>query len=256
MEGRDCTVFILDPDPDVRSALRNLISTMNLPCQEFANGRSFLAACTDSSPACLVTEVKIPDMSGLQIQRRLAGLVRPLPIIFLSAHSDVSLAVELMRGGAVHYLLKPVRAADFLSAIQEALARGYARWRAAQRRQRVREGIARLSGKERDILQMIGEGKDSRTMAKHLGVSLRAVQLRRASVMKELRLTTPTALLHFALLAKRIGWPLIDAHRRNARFGRLGHANGRANARVAKMALGGANAGCPDSRVSTFWGDF
>jgi len=137
-------------------------------------------------------------------------LAHPLPIIFLSAYSEVSLAVELMRRGAVNYLLKPLRPAELVSAVQEALAKDHLRRRAAERRQRVREGIAVLSAKERDVLRMIGEGKENGQVAEALGISRRGVELRRVSMMKKLHLRSPTGLLRFALLAKRIGWPYLE----------------------------------------------
>jgi FixJ family two-component response regulator len=199
------TVFVIDPDPTTRDAIRELALTMNLRCQAFASGREFFAAYTDSAPGCLVLEVRIPDMSGLQIQRRLADLGMPLPLVFLSAHNDVSLAVELMRGGAVHHLQKPFRPLEMMHAIQEALARGQARRKAQQRHQRVLEGIAVLTAKEREVLRLIGEGMRNREIASRLGISLRTVELRRKGVTKKLRLKSPTALLQFALLANRNG---------------------------------------------------
>ena len=199
------TVHVIDPDGSTRTAVRELVSGMNLPCVTYDSGREFLAAHRDSEPGCLVLEVKIPDMSGLQIQRRLAAEKRTLPLIFLTGHADVSLAVELMRGGAVHYLQKPLRPMELLEAIEEALAVDRARRRARQRRQRVKEGIARLTAGEREVLRRIAEGRATKVIAADLEVSRRTVELRRVRVMEKLGLKSPTALLHFAILAHRQG---------------------------------------------------
>lgn len=199
------TVFVIDPDGATCAAIRELASIMNLQCQAFTSGREFFAAYSDSAPGCLVLEVRIPDMSGLQVQRRLRSLGASLPLVFLSTHNDVSLAVELMRGGAVHHLQKPFRSLELMHAIQEALDRDQARRRAQRRQQRVLEAIAVLTTKERAVLRLCGEGMGNREIASQLGISLRTVELRRTNVIKKLRLKSPAALLHFALLAKRKG---------------------------------------------------
>jgi len=194
---------VIDPDERVRAAVQQLALAMNLACETYASGRDFFAADGGSLPGCLVSEVKMPDMSGLQIQRRLAASGPRLPIIFLTAHDDLSLAVTLMRGGASHYLLKPFRPLDVINAIQEAIAQDRSRRRAAERRRRVLEGVAGLTAKERDILRLIAKGMTNHAMSTHLAVSLRTVELRRASLSTKLNLPSPAALVEYAILAKR-----------------------------------------------------
>jgi len=198
---RSATVYVIDPDSQVRAAVRDVAGSVNLQCSGFGTGREFFAEYTDSQPGCLVLEVRIPDMSGYQIQRRLAAGRAPLPLVFLSSAADVSLAVELLRGGAVHYLQKPMRPAELLKAIHEALAIDRARREGARRRRAIVEAIAVLSSKERDVLRLIGEGLSNREIAADLHVGLRTVELRRASLIKKLSLKSPLELLHFALLA-------------------------------------------------------
>jgi FixJ family two-component response regulator len=207
------TVFVIDPDESVRTAVQDVVSGMALRCETFASGREFFGHYRGSAAGCVVLEVRIPDMSGLEIQRRLAKLEAPLPLIFLSGHHDVSLAVELMRGGAVHYLQKPLRPAELVIAVQEALACNRRRWKAQRRRQRVRQGIARLTAKERDLLFWIGQGKPHKEIASLVQASLRTVELRRESLMKKLELKSPIALVRFALLAK----PFNGGRRRRRR---------------------------------------
>jgi two-component system response regulator TtrR len=209
MQGGDAvqndppTVHVIDPDPQVRDSVRDLVSSMNLQCNTYAAGREFFAAYSDSEPGCIVLEVRIPDMSGLQIQRRLATNGGSLPMIFLSSQTDVSLAVELLRGGAVHYLQKPLRPLELINTIQEALAVDESRRESRRQQQEVAESIAVLSTRERDVLRLIAEGRSNLEIASDLNIALRTVELRRAQLMKKLGLRSPVALLRFALLANQ-----------------------------------------------------
>lgn len=215
-------VFVIDPDDAVRAAVREVARGMNLACEAYASGREFFAADHGSlpgglTPGCLVSEVRIPDMSGFQIQRRLASMEWPLPIIFLTAYDDLSMAVTLMRGGAVHYLLKPLRPLDLFKAVQESLARDRSCRRTARRWQRMREAIARLTAKEREVVFMIAKGRKNQAIAHQLGVSLRTVELRRANLSVKLNLRCPAALLRFAMLASRHGTAFLSrSARKNA----------------------------------------
>lgn len=212
MPTRDkpATVYVIDPDREARTAVCDLIRSSNLRCNCYGTGREFFAEYTDSQPGCLVLEVRIPDMGGYQIQRRLAGAHSPLPLIFLSAAADVSLAVELVRGGAVDYLQKPMRPAELLKAIHEALAIDCARREASRRRQAILESIAALSSKEREVLRLVGEGKSNPQIATELHLGLRTVELRRTSLTKKLSLKSPMELLRFAMLAHYDGSEYLD----------------------------------------------
>jgi len=203
MHSKPATVHVIDPDPLVRESLRDLASSLNLRCSAHATGREFFAAYTDSEPGCLVLEVRIPDVSGLQIQRRMAANGASLPLIFLSSQSDVSLAVDLMRGGAVHYLLKPLRPLDVINAVQEALVIDNSRREAARREQEIIESITVLTSKERQVLRLIADGLSNDQIASELNIALRTVELRRAQLVKKLGIQSNIGLLHFALLANQ-----------------------------------------------------
>jgi len=198
-------VFVIDSDPAVCAAVGEVASAIALPCQTYASAQDFFTAYRARRPGCLVLEAKLPDMNGLQVQRRLARLGVPLPMIFLSDHADLSMTVELMRGGAVHYLQKPLRRLELLSALQEAIAIGRPRWKALNRRRRVTKGMSLLSDQEREVLRGVAQGRTNRQMASHQGVSLRTIEIRRANLMRKLKLDSETSLLHFALLAHRNG---------------------------------------------------
>jgi FixJ family two-component response regulator len=196
-------VYVIDPDEAACKAVAELVSTLNLPCQVFGSGRDFFAAYGGSSPGCLVLEVRVPDMSGLQIERRMAANHLPMPLIFLSDQADVSVAVELMRRGSVHYLQKPHRPLELLTAIQEALAVDSRRRRAWQRAERIAKRVALLTPKEQEVLRMLAQAQPSHAIAEHLGVTRRAVEIRRANMARKLRLKSPIALVRFAMLARQ-----------------------------------------------------
>ena len=199
------TIFVIDPDGSTRDALQELASSIGCRCRAYASAGEFFASYVDSGPACLVLEVNVPDVNGLQIQRRLARAGDPLPLVYLTAHRDVWLAVELMRGGAVHYLSKPLPRLTMVSAVQEALALDRARRGAQRRRQRALDRLQALTPRERQALQMIAEGKSNKQVADALRITLRAAELRRANLMKKLGLKCPMSLAIFAMRAKREG---------------------------------------------------
>jgi FixJ family two-component response regulator len=194
-------VCVVDPDPATGARVNEALDGSSLRCEAYCSGREFFAAYDPSRPTCLVLEMRIPDMGGLQLQRRLAASGSPLPLVFVTSHADVSMAVEAMRGGAVHVLEKPVRPMELWSAIQEALAREESRCREQEHQRQMRERVAALTRKERQVVQLIAEGKSVKAMATRLGLSVRAVELRRRSLMEKLDLHTPLELMRFSILA-------------------------------------------------------
>lgn len=216
MDAESAIVNVIDPDVQAQTAVSDLAASMNLQCRAYGTGQEFFAEYTDSQPGCLVLEVRIPDMGGYQIQRRLAANHAMVPLIFLSSSADVSLAVELLRGGAVHYLQKPMRPLDLINAIHEALAIDRSRRETCRQRRAILESIAVLSSKERDVLRLIADGRPNQQIAAELRLGLRTVELRRASLMKKLSLKSPLELLHFALLAQRDGSRYLEDYYHDA----------------------------------------
>jgi two-component system response regulator FixJ len=195
------TVFVVDTDAATRNAVRELVSSMSLACRTYSTGREFLEDYTDSHRGCLVLELKIPDTSGLKIQQRLAANHATLPLIFLTAQTDVSLAVEVMRSGAFHYLQKPIRPVELWNTIQEAMSLDQRRRQVQQRHQHVSDSLAVLSAREQEVLRLIAQGKSNGVMAEELDLSTRTVELHRTRLMRKLRMKSPVGLLHFALVA-------------------------------------------------------
>ncbi len=195
------TVFVVDPDPSTGETIRGLLDGSEISCVAYRTGRDFLSDYEDGQPGCLVLEQRIPDMSGLQLQHRLSASGCVLPLVFVTAKTDVSTAVELMRGGAVHVLEKPVRAVELLEAIHEALALDRDRRGAKDQTTRVKNLTATLTRKEVQVLELIAAGRSPKSIAAELELSVRAVELRRNSLMAKLDVSSSLELMKFAVLA-------------------------------------------------------
>ncbi|MGA2256766.1 MAG: response regulator [Thermoguttaceae bacterium] len=195
------TVFVVDPDPVTGKMVEELLQGHKLTVRAYSSGREFFSAYAGEEPGCLVLEQRIVDISGLQIQRRLAEQNQRLPMVFVSSGLDVSTAVVLMRGGAIHVLEKPVRSIELLNAIQEAVAIDQSERHQEAQKSRVREAIAMLTLKERQFVSLAASAKSTKAIASDLNICPRAVELRRRGVMEKLGLKSPLELLRFAMLA-------------------------------------------------------
>jgi FixJ family two-component response regulator len=197
------TVFVVDPDPATGKIIKQVVDGYRVEVQAHASGRAFFASYNGCQPGCLVSELRVFDTSGFQIQRRLAEQNRHLPMIFVTASIDVSTAVALMRDGAVHILEKPLRSIDLLNAIQEALALDASHRQQEEENRRVRDAISMLTHKEWRFVELLAEARSIKSIASHLSISSRAVELRRRSVMNKLGFGSSVELLRFALLANQ-----------------------------------------------------
>ena len=186
MMDSEPTVFVVDSDTASRNAVRDLVGTMNLRCEVFASGQDFLEACREPRRGCLVVGLRVLGASGLEIQQRLLRADDPLPVIFLTADADVSIAVEAMRRGAVHFLEKPYRTHELWQAIQEAIELDRRRHERRRHRRRMRRRLAALTPKERHVLQLLRQGKPSKQIASELKLGLRMVEVHRAKLAKKL----------------------------------------------------------------------
>ena len=195
------TVFVVDSDGATRDAVRDLAYTMNVPCEAYISGQEFLDAYDTSRPGCVVLEVRITDVSGLDILERLTTQGAVIPIVFLSAHASVSIAVRAMRAGATHFLEKPFREHELWDTIREAILLDAERRRALAKRRELDDQLAKLTPKQHQMLEMIAEGKSKQVVAAEAGVSLRTIEARRKHIMKKLGLDSTVELVHFALMA-------------------------------------------------------
>ncbi|HIQ21899.1 MAG TPA: response regulator transcription factor, partial [Planctomycetes bacterium] len=158
------TVFAVDPDGQVCYSIRRLAAMMNLPCETYNSGTQFLDCYDRSRAGCLVLEVKIPDIAGLEMQKRLASEEPSPPVIFLTGHASVSIAVRAMRAGAVHFFEKPLREDELWDAIREAMELDQQRRCAWAQQQELQRRLAQLTPKELRVLELIAEGKTKRSI--------------------------------------------------------------------------------------------
>ncbi|MHB8901517.1 MAG: response regulator transcription factor [Thermoguttaceae bacterium] len=203
--SRLSTVFVLDVDSIYRNMISSLASAMRLPCEAFVSGQDFLDAYDVSRPGCLVTEVRTPEVGGLEVQRRLAVQQAPLAVIFLSAYGTAPVIVRAMRMGAISFLEKPPNEHDLWETIQEALRENDRRRELVARNRARRERISSLEPHEQHMLQLIAQGCNMRDIADSVGVSVRTAEIRRGKLMQKLNTDTYVELLRFAFAVIEYG---------------------------------------------------
>lgn len=181
------TVFIVDDDPAIRFAMQALMDSVNLPHEIFGSGDEFLGAFTVQRPGCLVLDIRMPGLGGLELQQELINRDITLPIIFITGHGDVPMAVEAMQKGAVDFIQKPFRDQDLLDRIGEALKTDKERREKREKHAEVAERVARLTNREREVFDLVVTGKPNKVIAYELGVSQRTVEIHRARVMEKMQ---------------------------------------------------------------------
>ncbi|MFN8179348.1 MAG: response regulator transcription factor [bacterium] len=199
--GPEPVVFVVDDDEAVRSSIAMLLESVSLKTETFASAREFLQAWAGDRPGCVVLDLRMPGLSGLELQERLAALGSRLPIIFVTGHGDVPDAVAAMRAGAVDFLRKPFRDQDLLDRIQKALELDAQRRSEAVDVERIRGRLARLTQREREVLDRVVEGLPNKTIAQELGVSERTVEIHRSRAMSKMEAGSLAELVKLVLRA-------------------------------------------------------
>ena len=178
-------VFVVDDDESVRGSLRYLLRSAGLECQAFASATEFLAVYDPAQPGCLVLDVRMPGMSGLELQQLLNLRGAIIPVIFITGHGDIPMVVDAMQQGASDFLQKPFRDQDLIDRIQRALERDGRNRAALDEHARIRERLDSLTPREREVLALMTRGKPNKIMAAELGLSQRTVEIHRARVMEK-----------------------------------------------------------------------
>ena len=186
MKERSPVVFIVDDDAAVRSSLRLLIKSVGLVATGLESAREFLDRYDPAQPGCLVLDVRMPQMSGLELQEQLNRLGAVVPVIFITGHGDVSMAVEAMQAGAFDFLQKPFRDQDLIERVQRALEKDRVNRTVLAEHNILRQRLESLTPREREVLQLLSSGKPNKIMAADLGVSQRTVEIHRARVMEKM----------------------------------------------------------------------
>ena len=191
-------VFVVDDDPAVRDSIAMLVRAEGLAARTFDSARSFLAGWEHSEESCVIIDLRLPDLSGLDLQERLAATADPPPVIFLTGFGTVPSAVRALKAGAMDFLEKPFEPGALLALVHEALARD------RKRRSELRR-LDTLTRREREILEKVAQGGTNKVIAANLGISVRTVELHRARGMRKLEVRSVAELV-----------PLMHRHRNEA----------------------------------------
>lgn len=197
------TVFVIDDDEQARRSVCMLVRSMGLNAEAFASAEDFLANYGAERPGCLVTDVRMQGMSGLELLEKLEALDVPLPVIILTAYAQTSLAVRAMKAGAVTVLDKPYADNDLWDAIQKALAEDAAARNANQRRRRLQSRMGQLTPAEQTVMEMIVAGKANKVIAKELNVSVRTIEYRRHAVLSKMQAQSVAELVSLVMEARQ-----------------------------------------------------
>jgi RNA polymerase sigma factor (sigma-70 family) len=180
-------VFVVDDDRSVREAITSLLASVGLRVETFATAHEFLRRPRTEAPACLVLDVRLPGLSGLDLQRELQQTGESMPIVFITGHGDVPMSVQAMKAGAVEFLLKPFRAQQLLDAIQQALERSAVERRRRMEQQELRQRYEALTPREREVMARVVSGLLNKQIAAELGASEVTVKVHRARVMRKMQ---------------------------------------------------------------------
>ena len=195
-------VHIIDDDPVVCKSIRLLLATAGIEARTYFLARDFLNAIGPHECGCVVTDVRLPEMSGVELLTEIAARGLNLPVIVITGHADVPLAVDAMKKGAVDFMEKPINDAALIASVRKALDAKFLEWEQDPVTREIRSRLATLTTRERDVLERLVEGKSNKSIAGELGISYRTVEIYRANVMTKTQAGSLPELVRMSLAAK------------------------------------------------------
>lgn len=202
MQQSEPVVFVVDDDEAMRDALDTLIRSTGMKTALYASADAFLAGYDPQQPGCLVLDVRMPGMNGIELQRTLAEQGISLPVVIITGHGDIPMAVEAMRAGAVDFLEKPFREQDLLQRINQAIEQDAKVRQEQARKAEIVARFASLTHREREIMDLVVAGRHNKAIASDLGLSHKTVEFHRANIMEKMKADSVAELVHMALAAK------------------------------------------------------
>jgi FixJ family two-component response regulator len=202
MDDAPATVYVVDDDADPRNALQRLLESAGLQFAGFASAQDFLAAHDRNAAGCLLLDLSMPGLNGLQLQRELEQMASPLPIVFLTGRGDIADSVQAMKHGATDFLTKPVDDDELLAAVHEALATDRQRRRGSTEREHIAQCLASLTERERQVLEQIVAGRLNKQIAAALGTVEKTIKFHRGNLMRKMGVRVVADLVK---LAERAG---------------------------------------------------
>jgi FixJ family two-component response regulator len=203
----DATVFIIDDDAGMRGATERLLKSVGLHVESFAAPQDFLARKLPDGPSCLVLDVRLPGMSGLDVQRRLTEAGVQIPVIFITGHGDIPMTVKAMKSGAVEFLTKPFRDQDLVDAIQQALERERETWQQQHQIQELKARYQTLTAREREVMGLLVSGMLTKQIASKLQTSEITAQVHRGQVMRKMKANSAVEL---GRIAEKLKLPTVS----------------------------------------------
>ncbi|MBN1237117.1 MAG: response regulator transcription factor [Gammaproteobacteria bacterium] len=205
MKSVDATlVYVVDDDDAVRDSLRLLLRSVDLPSRTFASADEFLANYDADVPSCLIADIRMPGMSGLELQEELNRRKVEMPLIFITGHGDVPMAVKAMQAGAMDFIQKPFRDQDLLDRVYRALQQDSDKREARKEARRAQHGLDQLTPRETEVMERVVRGQANKVIAQDLGVSQRTVELHRARVMHKMGVRSLADLVRLVGTAKQL----------------------------------------------------
>ena len=193
------TAYVVDDDESIRALWRWLMESNGIAVKTFATAAEFIESYRSGGAGCLVLDLKLPGMSGLELQEYLHGRDIEIPIVFVTGHGDVPAAVSALKGGAVDFIQKPFSYKDVLSVIEKAFERDAKIRERRTRQSRIAGRLATLTEREREVLQRVIEGRPNKIIASELDISMKTVEFHRAKVMEKMGVTSVAELVQFAM---------------------------------------------------------